>query len=65
MRGPVKREETVSRGRASRSLGKTGKQLGGRQPTREEVANEDQRKDALDEKHKCWYHVCAWGVVSL
>ena len=63
--GAVKREETVSCRRVSLSLNKTGRQPGGRQPTKEEVANEDQRKDALDKKHKCWYHVCAWGGVSL
>lgn len=32
----------------SLSLNKTGRQPGGRQPTKEEVANEDYRKDALD-----------------
>lgn len=40
MCGAVKREETVSCGRVSLSLN-TGRQPGGRQPTKEEVANED------------------------
>lgn len=44
----MKREEIVSCGWVSLSLNKTGRQPGGRQPTKEEVANEDRRKDALD-----------------
>lgn len=42
MCGPVKSDETVSCGGVSLSLSKAG-----RQPTKEKVANEDQRKDAL------------------
>lgn len=49
MCGAVKWEVVVvSCGRVSLSLNKTGRQPGGRQPTKQEVASEDERKEALD-----------------
>lgn len=46
--GAVKREESVSCGRVSLSLNKTGRQPGGRQTYKTGGANEERRKDELD-----------------